>query len=221
MVIFSIQYLIFVLFLIFGLGISIFFIKRNPSYIKGKLGERFVKNQLNKLDKNHYRILNNLLLPTQGEVQTTQIDHVVISNYGIFCIETKNRMGSISGSWNSKDWLQKNGNYEQLFHSPSYQNHAHKKAIENLISQKYPEVPIISRIVFPVADKINITGTNIAGWTKDTISEINNYTLPKISDADRDEIVMMLKKSNIAGLKRWKAIKEHNEQIRRKIKNSR
>ena len=53
----------------------------------GKVGEKRVARKLDWLSK-EYIILNDIMLPTQYE--TTQIDHIVISPYGIFVIETKN-----------------------------------------------------------------------------------------------------------------------------------
>ena len=54
----------------------------------GDSGEFTVARQLRRLpDK--YRVINDLLLPA-GKGHTTQIDHVVVSPFGIFVIETKN-----------------------------------------------------------------------------------------------------------------------------------
>ena len=37
---------------------------------------------------------------------TTQIDHIVVSKYGLFAIETKNYRGEIYGDDNRKEWTQ-------------------------------------------------------------------------------------------------------------------
>lgn len=49
-------------------------------------------------------MLNDIMLPT--EKGTSQIDHVIISSYRVFVIETKNYSGWIHGSENSEDWMQ-------------------------------------------------------------------------------------------------------------------
>ncbi|WP_318011012.1 nuclease-related domain-containing protein [Clostridium sp. FP1] len=38
------------------------------------------------------------------ENKTTQIDHVIVSNYGIFVIETKNYKGWIIGNEFDENW---------------------------------------------------------------------------------------------------------------------
>lgn len=57
----------------------------------GELGESFVAEYLEQLPDGYY-IYNDVVLPT--ERGTTQIDHVVVSKYGVFVIETKNYRGA-------------------------------------------------------------------------------------------------------------------------------
>ena len=86
------------------------FIKWNP----GAAGEWLLHVLLSmKLDKARFRILRNIMLPTEDGA-TTQIDHVVVSQGGVFVIETKtygnngkgNRPGScwIFGNAADREW---------------------------------------------------------------------------------------------------------------------
>jgi hypothetical protein len=75
------------------------------SIIKGWLGEK--ETQLGlwiKLDSEIYKRFHNLIVPTQNG--TTQIDHVLLSKYGIFVIETKNYEDWIFGDEHQKMWTQ-------------------------------------------------------------------------------------------------------------------
>ena len=84
--------------------ILIFLLRRYEIRIKGYLGEWYVSKKLNKLNKRKYKVINNLLLKTiKG---STQIDHIVISRYGIFVIETKNYKGIIKGNEYDDNWYQ-------------------------------------------------------------------------------------------------------------------
>ena len=71
----------------------------NSPWFKGKTGE-FIVNILAKLmlNKDEYHLIKNVTLPTEDG--TTQIDHIIVSKYGIFVVETKNMKGWISGSQN-------------------------------------------------------------------------------------------------------------------------
>ena len=66
------------------------------SNIKGFLGERkvrkFLKNQQKKLNA---KTLNNVKLNINGK--TIQIDHIFITPYKVYVIETKNLNGAILG----------------------------------------------------------------------------------------------------------------------------
>lgn len=72
--------------------------------IKGYFGEKSVSFFLTGLDETKYKILNNIMLKVGNK--TTQIDHVVVSNYGIFVIETKNYKGWIIGDEYDEYWKQ-------------------------------------------------------------------------------------------------------------------
>ena len=54
----------------------------------GKGGEYEVAGKLNRLPADEYFVLNDLMV-TDARGITTQIDHVVISRFGLFVIETK------------------------------------------------------------------------------------------------------------------------------------
>ena len=74
-------------------------------WFKGLLGE-FVINLSVKLllDKNQYHLIKNVTLPTEDG--TTQIDHIIVSVFGVFVVETKNMKGWIYGGQNKKTWTQ-------------------------------------------------------------------------------------------------------------------
>jgi len=109
--------------------------------IKGWLGEKSVNLVLRKLPPDEYRILNDIMIPNQGN--STQIDHVVVSRYGVFVIETKTMKGFIYGSEKDKMWTQViNPRSKFQFMNPLRQNYAHVKALEELLggNHVYPIV---------------------------------------------------------------------------------
>ena len=97
--------------------------------VKGMYGELLVALMLRLfLDKDRYHRLHNVTLPTIDG--TTQIDHLVVSEFGIFVIETKNMRGWIFGSENQAQWTQKIFKKTVRFQNPSRQNYKHTKAVE-------------------------------------------------------------------------------------------
>ena len=93
-------------------------------FLKGKRGENFVSRKLLELDSEHYKVLGDLMLPSLGNTNTTQIDHVVVSDFGIFCIETKSYSGWIFGNAQQRHWTQVLYRYKKQFYNPLRQNYA-------------------------------------------------------------------------------------------------
>ncbi|GGI90260.1 nuclease-related domain-containing protein [Shewanella gelidii] len=72
---------------------ALFLLRNNID--KGNLGEAKVYQALaTALPAKDYQILNNITLPLE-DGGTTQIDHIVVSEFGVFVIETKNLQGWI------------------------------------------------------------------------------------------------------------------------------
>ena len=93
--------------------------------IVGKAGEFSVQNELNKLNKQDYLIINDITIKDSNNY-THQIDHVVISKYGIFVIETKQYNGYIQGGEYDKNWVQ---NKKIQINNPIHQNYGHVKSL--------------------------------------------------------------------------------------------
>ncbi len=100
---------------------------------KGARGERRVHNALSSvLDEKEYRVLSDLILPIAGG--TTQLDHLVLSRFGIFVIETKNMSGWIFGSADQDKWTQvQKGGKKRRFQNPLRQNYAHVKTVQKIL----------------------------------------------------------------------------------------
>ena len=125
---------------------------------KGKIGEKKVAHILNRLPEDQYRIINDLLIRTSSG-NTTQIDHIVISEYAIFVIETKNYQGMVYGSEYSEYWTQNIfGNKYQL-RNPIIQNHGHIRAIKALL-QDYGNIPYVSIVAFSRQASLGVTANS-------------------------------------------------------------
>ena len=104
--------------------LRIFLLWWNSPKQKGKRGEKLVAGRLRKWLPDEYRILNDIYLPLPDGT-TTQIDHVVVSQYGVFVVETKTYSGWIFGDEKSKDWTQSIYRKKSRFQNPMRQNYKH------------------------------------------------------------------------------------------------
>ncbi|SFU18016.1 nuclease-related domain-containing protein [Pseudomonas marincola] len=105
-------------------------------WFKGHVGELLVRLFAHwQLDKQTYRRLHNVTLNTPDG--TTQIDHVFISPYGIFVLETKNMSGWIFGSEKQAQWMQQIFKRRFKFQNPLRQNYKHLKALETTLGVNF------------------------------------------------------------------------------------
>ena len=112
--------------------------------IKGKMGEFNVSVILSTLPKEDYYVLNDIIIPSK--YGTTQIDHVVVSIYGIFVIETKNYKGWIYGGEDAETWTKNVWGNKYSFRNPLRQNYGHVKSLQQILH--IPNNQFISIVVF-------------------------------------------------------------------------
>lgn len=172
--------MLFIFFLFFitilFLGALAIFSKTSQTGIsKHKQAENQVASALASMDVKSYILFNNLILKSDRNTSYTEIDHVVVSPFGIFCIETKSHSGSIYGYTNARKWKQYIGGYEYDIYNPFRQNYKHTKAIQDLLGSKV-KVPVHSLVVFPNASRIVVDGTECEASINSLVRLISNHT---------------------------------------------
>lgn len=106
--------------------------------LKTKAAEKFL------LDSSIYHVFNNILVPASG--RTTQIGHVIVSKYGVFVLETKDKAGWIFGSDRDSQWTQVIFDRKIRFQNPLRQNYLHSKSLSEFLGIEHGKIH--SLIVF-------------------------------------------------------------------------
>ncbi|MBN2825671.1 MAG: NERD domain-containing protein [Campylobacterales bacterium] len=108
------------------------------SVLKGWFGEK--QTQLGMWMKlgDEYKRFHDVIVPIDNS--TTQIDHILISSFGIFVIETKNINGWIFGSESSKYWTQSLYGKKYKFQNPLHQNYRHTKALASYLDINHDSI---------------------------------------------------------------------------------
>ena len=136
------------------------------------------------LYKDGYIIFGNLIIPSvSNKIRSTQIDHVIISVHGIFCIETKSHSGYIYGRTGNSNWRQYLGPKNYSMNNPIQQNNHHVKSLEYLLRANL-KGPIHSYLVFPNASKIMLDGNQENFSIHEVIRRIKNHTRQVYSLSD-------------------------------------
>jgi len=117
---------------ILGLLIVGFFFGRMRRNRLENVGEGAVRRYLTtEFPEDDFHLMNNLTLP-YGD-GTTQIDHVLVSRYGVFVVETKHWSGWLFANANAAKWTQVKFKAKRQFQNPIRQNHKHVLAVRALL----------------------------------------------------------------------------------------
>ena len=162
--------------------------------IKGWFGEKTIALFLHRLPKEEYTIINDIILQTENE--TTQIDHIVVSLYGVFVIETKNYKGWIYGNEKSAQWTQNIYGNKSRFMNPIRQNFAHVEAVETRLTQ-FPSLPIIPIVAFSPDCDLKIKTTSHVIYFQHVNRVIRQYSEKFISNDDVALIINLLNSENV------------------------
>jgi hypothetical protein len=109
------------------------------STFKGWVGETSTQfGMWVKLDEKVYKRFHDLILQT--ETGSTQIDHVLLSRFGIFVIETKNYEGWIYGGQKQRNWTQNLFGKKFQFQNPLHQNYKHTKALSECLELDHAKI---------------------------------------------------------------------------------
>jgi len=148
---------------------------------KGFIGELAVRLLIRVfLDRKTYHALHDVTLPTHDG--TTQIDHILVSPYGIFVLETKNLRGWIYGRPQDATWTQKIYRKSYRFQNPLRQNYKHVKTLEELL--KLPPTHFHSCVVFVGDSTFKTPMPPEVTYASGCLRFIKSRTQPLLSESD-------------------------------------
>ena len=201
--------------IVFILIILVYFlIKIYSPKIKGSIGEAKVNTRLNFLGKEYIVLKDILINSTNG--YTSQIDELVLSEYGLFVIETKNYKGWIFGNEKAEKWTQVIYKEKHTFRNPIKQNWSHIYALKSLLSD-YPNIKYHPIVVFSG----NATLKSIESSVPVIYSNRLNSTIRRLSFEkclSIDEVNKIQKILESSELKERNARKEHIKNIKQNVK---
>lgn len=176
--------------------------------LKGKRGEMQVATLLALLPKKRYKVINDLLI--QSGCHSTQIDHVVVSIYGIFVIETKYYNGWICGGENSEYWTQNIYGHKYQLRNPLWQNEGHVKAIARIIGDP-GIIPIYNIVAFSLQATIKVNRSLPVMYWWNVVPYIKRHKEVHLTESQVDEIYNTLLSVNVIDKK---ARKQHVTSVR-------
>jgi len=192
---------------------------------KGEIGEYKIDIQLSQFPK-EYKFSRDIMIKNPKTVTGySQIDHLIITPYGIFVIETKNYQGTIYGGKKRRTWLV-NGKFKMM--NPLIQNYGHIQAIKQILDKERKHIftsliTFTKRCTLKVDDDIrDISSDEMVIYDfyltetikrKNAIAKLKMDT-PLYSNADIENIYNTILEMNITDpVKRQK----HNQSIQNEL----
>ncbi len=178
---------------------------------KGKIAEKMVHYKLMQLPE-EYHVIDDVLFMSNG--RSTQIDHIVVSPYAIFVIETKGYKGWILGGENSEYWTQIIYKRKSTFYNPIHQNDGHIRFLKFLLKD-LGNIPFVPIVVFnnEAELKVNVNTHIVVNrcYLKDAILQ---YKTPAICQEIKEKIISLIESNS----KTWEkgATREHKYNALRK-----
>lgn len=204
----------------------------NSAKMKGERGEARVIKSLETLHEDYFT-MNDVVLRTR--YGTTQIDHVVVSKYGIFVIETKNYEGKIYGDDDKEKWKQlfvndvqyrrswKTYTYvtKNFLYNPVRQSKGHAYHVKQLL-KGYPNVPVVPMVVFAGGADLSSVRTHSCVIHKEQmIPFINQYKVPYLTDEEvldiRTKLMHQNVREEVKDSEHVKYVREHVERNRQSV----
>lgn len=189
-------------------------ILRTP-WFKGLFGEWLVKVSAHYLlDKSIYHAVHNVTLETPDG--TTQIDHIFISKYGVFVLETKNYTGWIFGGENQPTWTQKIYKTTNKFQNPLRQNYKHLKALEAALDIPFEHlksvIVFIGGSTFKTEMPANVT------YAGGYIDYIKSFTQIVLDDSKVEELLKAVRTARLNPS--LKTNREHVKNLEARLTNN-
>ena len=183
------------------------------SSFKGIVGETVINVAMwLKLEKDVYHRLNNITLPL-ADGGSTQIDHVIVSRYGIFVIETKNYKGWIFGNEKQRQWTQVIMGRKYKFQNPLRQNYLHIKTLSDLLelemSYFHSMIAFIGECELKTRDELpeHVLTSGMASYVKKKQNKI-------LTDEEVKAIVEQIENNRFS--KSWRTKRAHKAYLKEK-----
>ncbi len=138
----------------------------------GELRTRISRSLI--INTREYHVFDNISFPvtsgTDENDSTAQIDHVIVSRYGVFVVENRNRSGLIYGNAYDNDWIQVLYDRKTHFHNPLRQNYLHARSLADFLGAEswkfYPIVVFHGKCRFKTPMPDNVTRFGFISYLK-------------------------------------------------------
>ena len=159
------------------------------SVLKGWFGEKLATvGMWLRLDESVYRRIHDIIIPVRDG--TTQIDHILVSVFGVFVIETKNMQRWIFYGENDRTWCQSIYGHKTRFQNPLRQNYRHVECLAEFLKLDrrffHSVVFFIGECEFKTPMPANVLASGLSAY-------VQSFETPILSQAQVVELEQKLR----------------------------
>lgn len=140
---------------------------------------------LAKLDPSKYKVLDNLILNHNGEA--LQMEYVLVSNYGVFVIETRSYRGWVMGEEEEEFWTQLIYSKREKIENTVLLTKKHIQALQSLLTT-LGEINYIPIVVFTPEAELKINTKSEVIFRTDLLKTIKKYNQPTLTDQQKEAV---------------------------------
>jgi hypothetical protein len=134
-------------------------------------------------------VKNHISFEIKGKA--IDIDHVVVSNYGIFVIKDNDYKGTIVGDESDESWKQKLPTKREKISNPIHENYENIQWLKQATSE-FGDLRYVSIIDFTTNARLQVKAESKVVYTINLVSEIKKYNDEVISDVHKEKIYTRL-----------------------------
>lgn len=164
--------------------------------IAAKISDTLQKNEARNNARYDSKTFYNLVLFSGYNTIFTEIDEVIVSQYGIFCVELKSHVGYIRGSKWGERWTQYRYDRKTDIYSPLRQNYKHIKSLEMLLGRNLKK-PIHSFVVFTGAKTVTVNDNRVLSGRNDLNHVLEQYIDPIYTEAEFNKICRLFRHAEL------------------------
>lgn len=182
---------------------------RFRSQRKGEIGEYKVEVQLEQLPP-EFKPASNILIKTEQGFE--QIDHLIVSPYGLYLIEVKNLSGLIVGEEKDPHWYQAITWRVKPFYNPLLENQTHIETLKARLNAT-DKLPFYSFVTFNRRCDLKVLSGAVF-FDTDILQALLKRSQQRIlSDAEVTDIIEQIAKINISdqGMRNEYAARLHKQ----------
>lgn len=176
----------------------------------GAHGEARVAKALTRYARRHHcHAMHDVYLPLYDK--TTQLDHLLIGDFGVIVIETKATNGDVYGKGKDRQWTHLIGTKKHELYNPLLQNQAHIDCVNHLFKKNHIyKVPVQSLVIF-AGKNINLNLEKGLPVIKLSALKKHLFTHTKNRHVDADEVRDFFESIQVTDKKK---LKKHTQNVK-------